>query len=238
MIAYSGSEGGQLNITLNNISVIDNYDSTTSGFRPPEFLLKKDNKLSAKLSSTDDNKTLIAQVELFKSCQDKVHQPPGDNDNVIATITLDSVGEKEVSFDIASLPDYSYLSASVNDDTESLLKAIESMKDTIRNRDLKGYISFLEPMIKDLVLEQAPPEEMIRNMMDQLLSDQFVLKDTSALSVRAVLNGKAYEVTDKEGYAPIQFVPQGESDGMMMPDKISQSKYWIHYNGRWQVLRQ
>ena len=244
-IAFVASEDGRLTIRLNEASVVLEYNSSLAGHvLEPLLLMEDENTLSATLTAADEAARPSARVELLWLCRGQPPKPPGENDKGLAMIALDAPGRARtpISREAApfALPDYSYTWAPATD-SDGLLQAIEAMTAAARAGDLDRYLAFYRLMFDDFELEgelgQARIDET-RRRAAELLGERFDVVDSGPFRLRPILGGRAYEVRDARGLAPLQFRPMVAATDR--PGAVAQAAFWIKRGGtdQWFVLRQ
>lgn len=159
---------------------------------------------------------------------------PGENDNVLGTVALDGTGSDSTSFTVSGLPAYSYLLAERTDDA-GLLEAVADLIAIARNKDVEGYIAYLQPMFHDFALDDPQAPAMLRQMAGYIVSKPSEIVDPGALTMTPVIGGRAYQVQDAEGNAPLQFAAPG-GDGAE-EDTLWQAGIWMKTAEGWKVLR-
>ncbi len=234
-IAYAGNELSELSIHLNDVPIVSHYKSSAPGYIPPKFLLAQGNQLKAKVACEAIFDKPKAEIEFFKGFQGEFPQPLGRNSNVLVNFTFDSAGEKIANFNLDNLPNYSYLAAPKTTPC-GLLETIDDMRELASILDIESYLSFFEPMFKDLELGYTPPSQYLKKMLVDSLTENYQLVKTGELTIRSILDGKIFEVTDINGNPPIQF--ESTATEKHFPQQMHHAKYWIKYQGSWKVLRQ
>lgn len=232
-VAYEGSDQGNLTISVNDVTLLHDYSGNTANFVPPHLLLEGENTLTIELTARDGGAP-TARAEAFRGCVGEMPKDPGQNDDVLATLTLDAPGSDSTTFTVGGLPAYSYLTARQTDDA-GLLEAVADLIETIRKKDMEGYFAYLQPMFHDLALDDPQAPEMLRQMGAYLVGGPVELVEPGELTVTPVLGGRAYQVQDADGKAPVQFLMPGEDSDT--PDELSQAGIWIKTADGWQVLR-
>ena len=228
-VAYASGEDGKLTLRVNEVTLLRDHVGGMTGFVPPSLLLEGDNTLTIQLTGEGG-----AKAEVFKGCMGEFPKDPGENENVLGSVTLTAAGSKTVTFAQSGLPAYSYLAAAPTDET-GLREAIAAFIDTARNRDVEGYLAYLEPMLHDFALDDPQAPEMLREMATYVIGGPFEVVDPGALTVTPVLGGRAYQVTDSAGKPPLQFAMPGDSGESS--DELNQAGIWMKTAAGWKVLR-
>ena len=245
-IAFLGSEGGRLTVRLNEASVaIDHRGSVTGHVLEPLLLMEDENTISVTLTAVDETARPSARVELLWLCRGHPPKPPGENHKGLAVVALDAPGHARttVTREVApfELPDYSYTWAPATD-SSGLLEAIEAMRAAARTEDLDRYLAFYRLMFDDFELigdAGLARIDATRRRAAELLGGHFDVVDSGPLTLSPVLGGRAYEVRDEKGLAPLQFKGRKAADGLA--EEVAQAAFWIklsQHDGQWYVLRQ
>ncbi|WP_193369848.1 hypothetical protein [Pelagibius marinus] len=230
-VAYKGSDQGRLTLRVNEVTLLRDHSSDMANFVPPNLLLEGENTLTIELAAQDGG-TPSAKAEVFKGCWGEMPKDPGQNDNVLGTVVLDAPGSDSVAFTVSGLPAYSYLAAGPSDDA-GLREAVADLIETTRNKDMEGYFAYLEPMVRDFTLDDPQAPEMLRQMTDYLFGQPSEVVDPGELTVTPVLGGRAFQVQDAAGNAPLQFAMSVDNG----KETLWQAGIWMKTAGGWKVLR-
>ncbi|MEO3428969.1 hypothetical protein AAFN88_08950 [Pelagibius sp. CAU 1746] len=230
-VAYKGSDRGSLTIRVNEVTLLRESSSGMANFVPPNLLLEGENTLSIELAARDGGAPTAA-AEVFKGCRGEMPKDPGENGNVLGTVALDAPGTDSTTFTVTGLPAYSYLSAMPSDDA-GLLEAVAGLVETARNKDVDGYFAHLQPMLHDFALDDPQAPEMLRQMADYLFGQASEIVEPGALTATPVLGGRAYQVQDAEGNAPLQFALSVDNG----TETLWQAGVWMKTADGWKVLR-
>ncbi len=230
-VAYRGSDQGKLTIRVNEVTLLRENSSNMANFVPPNLLLEGENTLTIELAAKDGGAP-TAKAEVFKGCWGEMPKDPGENDNVLGTVALDAPGSDSTTFAMSGLPAYSYLAVEPSDDA-GLLEAVAALVATARNKDKEGYLAYLQPMFHDFTLDDPQAPEMLSQMTDYLFGAPSEIVDPGALTVSPVLGGRAFQVQDAEGNAPLQFAMSVDNG----TETLWQAGIWVKTAEGWKVLR-
>lgn len=231
VIAYQHAAGSALTVKVNEAVVFRDVPGGSEGSATPRFLINGANTLEATLTGADPNGA-SAQIEVFRGCEGEFPKPVGENDNVLASLSVTGNDTAATTFELTGQPDTAWSTAEATDDDTGLIDAAKALIAAAKAKDVDAYVGFFKPMIIDMTARGMPAEQMLAGMAAGVFAEMEVV-DAGPLSARPILDGRVWEVSDASGKAPLQFQgPGGEVD------TLEQGMYWVRQGDAWGIVRQ
>lgn len=232
LVAYQHAAGSALTLRVNDAVVFRALPGGQhGGSAAPRFLVNGTNTLQATLEAGDADAP-SARLELFQGCEGAFPQAVGQNDNVLASLTLEGADTAQTTFELTGQPQTAWSTAAPSEDDAGLIEAAQGLIQAAKAKDVDAYVGFFGPMVADMSARGMPAQQMLAGMASGVFAEMTVV-EPKALSTRPILDGRVWAVTDADGKAPLQF--QGPGGEM---DTLEQGMYWVRDGAAWGIVRQ